>query len=51
LFQNEIKLIFYPDQPVSPVISARQRIFSVRGGGLSDWIPRRESGFKKDAVV
>src|SRR5207245_5739503 len=35
LFKNEMELIFYPDQPVSLIISARQEIFSVRGGVLA----------------
>src|SRR2546428_9870408 len=30
-----MELIFYPDQPVSLIISARQEIFSVRGGVLA----------------
>src|SRR3989442_11535881 len=57
LFQNEIEPIFYPDQPVSPVISARQQIFSIRGGVLaiascdarvvSRWFQERRRGLIK----
>jgi len=35
LVQNEIKPRFYPDQPVSPIITARQKVFPIRGGVLA----------------
>jgi len=44
LFTLSTKPRFYPDQPVSPEIVARQKILSKKKeGGLSDRVSRRRS--------